>query len=74
MVGTVSHAGTSHRPDIFSYLDFLLSCHAPAVASVTRERTEKELYFTEDVGLNYQAKSANWDTEGNCKVHVGGFL
>lgn len=44
------------------------------MASVTRERLEKELNFTEDVGLNYQVKSPNCDWEGNDKVHAGGLL
>ena len=44
------------------------------MASVTRERLEKELNLTEDVGLNYQAKSPNCDCEGNDKVHAGGLL
>lgn len=63
-----------HASDIFNCPDWFLSCHAPAVASVTRERLEKELNFTEDVGLNYQAKSLNCDREGNDKVHAGGLL
>lgn len=41
---------------------------------MTRERRERELNFTEDVRLNYQAKSSNCDPEGNDKVHVGGLL